>query len=190
MTDAMDKGGAEEEEPEDRMNRPDEGDQQAYKTMLAVVQTLVSCLIAPGCCIFMSTVFVDIIVNTKHVRFGTAFWVMVICPGLPFMASCYMLVSYWIDSEGWTQLRKFVMFANIPMCCFYGLLLSGQSEFHQMGMSCETQGFLQQVFYLQMNMWHTMTVVSLYRLCETGTSKFQHGSTMGIRDRTWQHIAC
>ena len=35
-----------------------------------------------------------------------------------------------------------------------------------------------------------MTVVSLFRLCDTGTSKFMHHSTLGMRDRTWQHICC
>ena len=181
---------ASDEEDVDRMNLEIKPDSAGYKTMLAIVQTMVTIVMAPFCLIFMSTVWVDIIVNTQHDRLGIAFWVMVVFPGLSFMASCYMLISYWIDDEGWTQLRKCVMFANIPMCCFFALILMGQSEYHQMGLSCQTQGYLGQVFYLQMNMWHTMTVVSLFRLCDTGTSKFMHHSTLGMRDRTWQHICC
>ena len=34
--------------------------------------------------------------------------------------SCYMLVSYWMDSESWTMLRRCLMFANIPMVVFFG----------------------------------------------------------------------
>eukprot|EP01052_Picozoa_sp_SAG31_P015207 SAG31_NODE_971_length_10655_cov_35.774915_3_plen_1569_part_00 len=172
------------------MNREVSGPNPVYQTMLAAVQTMVTFVMGPFCVLFMATVFVDIIVNTEHTRFGYAFWVMVVFPGLSFMMSCYMLISYWVDSDGWTQLRKCVMFANIPMCCFFALILMGQSAYHQMGLSCWWQGYLGQVFYLQMNMWHTMTVVSLYRLCETGTSKFMHTTTLGIRNRTWQHILC
>ena len=148
------------------MNR--EPEEESSGALIAFVQFFVSFIIAPGCLIFMGTVFVDICVNTPHPLFGINFWVMVIFPGLSFMASCYMLISYWMNEEGWTQLRKNVMFANIPMCAFFALLLMGQSESHQAGLSCQAQGFLNQVFYLQMNMWHTMTVVTLYRLCESG----------------------
>lgn len=36
--------------------------------------------------------------------------------------SCYMLVSYWMDSEGWTMLRRCLMFANVPMVVFFGAI--------------------------------------------------------------------
>ena len=71
-----------------------------------------------------------------------------------------------------------------------GLVLMGQSEFHQLGLNCPTQGFLLQVFYLQMNLWHTMTVVTMYRMVETGSPKFKGKKMLGIRLRTWIHFTC
>ena len=112
--------------------------------------------------------------------------------------SAYMLVSYWMDAEGWTMLRRCLMFANVPMVIFFGaparkpataacppprralmapsaragLMLSGQTQFHTFGLSCKVQGFILQVTYLQMNMWHTMTVIILHRVITTGSPKF------------------
>jgi hypothetical protein len=37
---------------------------------MAVIQTLVTLIIAPGAIIFMLTVFTDILANTKHTLFG------------------------------------------------------------------------------------------------------------------------
>ena len=173
------KEAAEVEEPEEATG----------KSCMAIIQTLVTLVMAPGCLIFMATVFVDILVFNKHTGFYN-FLAMVIMPGLSFVMSCYMLISYWMDEEGWSFLRRCVMFANIPMCCYYALLLMGQSEYHQAGLSCPTQGFLLQVFYLQMNLWHTMTVVTMYRLVETGSPKFKGATFLCLRMRDWVHIIC
>lgn len=45
---------------------------------------------------------------------------MVIFPACSFIMSAYMLVSYWMDAEGWTMLRRCLMFANVPMVIFFG----------------------------------------------------------------------
>ena len=45
---------------------------------------------------------------------------MIIFPCMSLIMSCYMLVSYWMDSDGWTMLRRCLMFANIPMVIFFG----------------------------------------------------------------------
>ena len=71
---------ASDEEEVDRMNLEIKPDSAGYKTMLAIVQTMVTIVMAPFCLIFMSTVWVDIIVNTQHDRLGIAFWVMVSLP--------------------------------------------------------------------------------------------------------------
>ena len=70
---------------------------------------------------------------------GSPSWRAAICCAATTVSYCLALlwplaelvgrwrsISYWIDDEGWTQLRKCVMFANIPMCCFFALILMGQ----------------------------------------------------------------
>ena len=91
------------------------------------------------------------------------FWILVVFPALSFWGSCYMLLQYWMDESSWTLLRKRVMFANIPMCIFFALVLMGQSEYHRMGMDCAQMGSILQVTYLMMNLWHTMTIITAYR---------------------------
>eukprot|EP01051_Picozoa_sp_SAG22_P006444 SAG22_NODE_422_length_10687_cov_4.448149_5_plen_284_part_00 len=160
----------------------------------------------------------DILVTTKHALFGVEFWVVVVAPALSFIASCYMLISFWMDEDGRSSMRYSVMYANIPMCGFFGevaadpplepgplpfspcvsllpflavrstvflterahvvvarlrwpartaaLMLMNQSAHHTAGLSCLQFGVLGQVLYGQMNLWHTMTVDTLYSLCE------------------------
>ena len=67
---------------------------------------------------------------------------MVVFPALSFWGSCYMLIQYWLDESSWTLLRKRVMFANIPMCIFFGLVLAGQSSNFRFGLSCQVHAWI------------------------------------------------
>ena len=69
-------------------------------------------------------------------------------------------------------------------------MLSGQTQFHTFGLSCKVQGFILQVTYLQMNMWHTMTVIILHRVITTGSPKFHGAKFLGIRFKYLVHICC
>jgi hypothetical protein len=112
------------------------------------------------------------------------FAVMVVFPALSFWGSVYMLVQYWLDQDSWTLLRKRVMFANVPMCIFFGLVLAGQSEFHKMGMTCPQMAGILQVVYLMMNLWHTMTIITAYRFIILG-----RGRLVGF-SRFLIHVVC
>eukprot|EP01050_Picozoa_sp_SAG11_P033375 SAG11_NODE_11308_length_769_cov_1.517910_1_plen_130_part_01 len=52
----------------------------------AIVRSAIILVLAPFCIVFMSTVFVDIIVNTRHVLFSLPFLVMVLAPAASFLA--------------------------------------------------------------------------------------------------------
>eukprot|EP01052_Picozoa_sp_SAG31_P007928 SAG31_NODE_389_length_16370_cov_4.517915_4_plen_300_part_00 len=95
-----------------------------------------------------------------------------------------MLVQYWMDEKSWTLLRKRVMFANVPMCIFFALVLMGQSEYHTLGMNCPQMGAILNATYLMMNLWHTMTIITAYRfIC------LEKGRLIGAA-RVWVHIVC
>lgn len=103
---------------------------------------------------------------------------------LSFWGSCYMLVQYWLDDTSWTLLRKRVMFANVPMCIFFALVLAGQSEYHRMGLSCPQMAWILQVTYLMMNLWHTMTIITAYRFIILSKGKLRGVSRFGV------HLVC
>ena len=115
--------------------------------MLAAIQTAVTLVFAPAVCLYLVTIMTDCTANSPHGSYldfqvcywhtrslpqdvatnvrGLGlwlpqFWNMVIMPCMSFIMSCYMLVSYWMDSESWTMLRRCLMFANIPMVVFFG----------------------------------------------------------------------
>ena len=154
---------------------------------ILLIQTVISFVFAPVAFFWLITIMSDIFINRvgtcaegdtnchKWPITGLHFWVLIVCPALSFWGSCYMLLQYWMDEKSWTLLRKRVMFANIPMCIFFAVVLMGQSEYHRMGMGCAQMGFILQVTYLMMNLWHTMTVITAYRfIClEQGRLKGQ-----------------
>lgn len=74
----------------------------------------------------------------KRCSWLSQFWNMVILPCLSFIMSCYMLVSYWMDSESWTMLRRCLMFANVPMVVFFGTIFPYQcnAERHTNASQC------------------------------------------------------
>lgn len=109
---------------------------------------------------------------------------MVVFPALSFWGSCYMLIQYWLDESSWTLLRKRVMFANIPMCIFFGLVLAGQSSNFRFGLSCQVHAWILQVTYLMMNLWHTMTIITAYRFIILGKGRLTGMS------RVWIHVVC
>lgn len=86
-----------------------------------------------------------------------------------------------------TELRSH---AELCAAVFVGLVLAGQSEYHQMGLSCKAQAYILQIAYLQINMWHTMTVVILHRVITTGSAKFHGAKLFGIRYKYLVHIMC
>ena len=70
------------------------------------------------------------------------------------------------------------------------MVLAGQSEYHQMGLSCKVQAFIMQVAYLQINMWSTMTVVIMHRVITTGSPKFHGAKMLGLKLKYWVHLMC
>jgi len=173
-----------------------------HQSFLLAIQSGVTLGFAPIATLFALTVVGDCVATSPHLYGREAeagppkdsdvlsFINLVVFPALSFGMSAYMMVAFWMDKEGWTMLRRCIMFANVPMICFYGLILMGQSELHDFGTTCEFRGFLLQVTYLQMNMWHTMTVVFLYRMIVYETPKFHGKGCMGIKYRYWVHILC
>ena len=147
----------------------------ATDSLTVLIQTGVTFVAAPMALFWLFTIMTDIMVNRvgtceenevgchKWAFGGLHFFVLIVFPALSFWGSCYMLIQYWMDEKSWTLLRKRVMFANIPMCIFFALILMGQSEFHRMGMNCAAMGYLLQITYLMMNLWHTMTIITAYR---------------------------
>ena len=59
-----------------------------------------------------------------------------------------------------------------------------------MGLSCKVQAIILQISYLQINMWHTMTVVVLHRVMTTGSAKFHGAKLCGIRYKYMVHFVC
>eukprot|EP01052_Picozoa_sp_SAG31_P001347 SAG31_NODE_46_length_30980_cov_226.095107_7_plen_1671_part_00 len=167
-------------------------DVAAEQTRVAAVMILriaITFVLAPFCVLFMSTVFTDVLVSTKHPFLSFSFLIMVVSPTASFIASCYMLISFWMDEDGQTLMRYSVMYANIPMCAFFALILMNQSSMHTFGLECGGFAFLGQVFYGQMNLWHTMTVDTLYKLCE-GKGKIEAKKVCGLQERTFVHLVC
>ena len=111
------------------------------------------------------------------------FLVLVLMPFLSQLGASYIIVSYWMDEEGWTVLRLRIFFAACPMWIFFTVLLMGQSTVFN-SLSCSAEGYIQQVAYLQMNMWQTMTVFTAYRFIVTGKPRLR-----GF-NRILVHIVC
>eukprot|EP01043_Picozoa_sp_COSAG02_P077503 COSAG02_NODE_16991_length_1037_cov_25.683369_1_plen_206_part_01 len=96
-----------------------------------------------------------------------------------------MLIQYWLDQDSWTLLRKRVMFANMPMCIFFGMVLAGQTSHNKLGMSCPQRAWVLQVTYLMMNLWHTMTIITAYRFINLGRGRLTGASRFVIHLICW-----
>jgi hypothetical protein len=100
-----------------------------------------------------------------------------------------MLVQYWMDSSSWTNLRTRLMFANVPMCIFFGFILLGQAK-HNYGMDCPTMAIVLQVTYLTMNLWQTMTIVTAYRFIILGRGRYKGHQQLIIHLVCWGLPLC
>lgn len=96
-----------------------------------------------------------------------------------------MLIQYWLDQDSWTLLRKRVMFANMPMCIFFGMVLAGQTEHNKLGLSCPQRAWILQVTYLMMNLWHTMTIITAYRFINLGRGRVAGPARFAIHAICW-----
>lgn len=170
--------------------------QDAPSPFVLAIQTIVTLIFGPAAFLFNITVVWDIaatspwlhqdeIINPTGETKIIHFLVLVVVPALSFMGSCYILVSYWMDQDSWTLLRLRTMFASIPMCVFFALMLMGQSKHHKLFEGhCDKEGYIQQVVYLMVNMWQTMTVVTAYRGIVLGKGRFT-----GLQ-RVLVHVLC
>ena len=133
---------------------------------------------------FVFHAFTDINVN-GHWRSDQPvhFLVLVLMPFLSQLGAAYIIISYWMDEEGWTVLRLRVFFAACPMWVFFTVLLMGQST-HFNGLSCSSEGYIQQVSYLMMNVWQTVTVFTAYNFIVRGKSRLRGSKRIIL------HIVC
>jgi hypothetical protein len=133
----------------------DDDMETVQKGFLVMIQTGVTLGFAPLATLFMLTVIGDCVITSPHLygrdsgpeksKSMLQFINMIIFPAMSFFMSAYMMVAFWMDKSAWTMLRRCIMFANVPMICFYGLILMGQSDAHTFGTTCEFRGFLLQV---------------------------------------------
>ena len=152
-------------------------------TLLLTIQSLVTVIFGPGAFIYNITVLIDIFATSRWDFVSMEMLVLVLLPAMSFTGACYILVSYWMDQDSWSILRMRTMFASIPMCIFFGLLLGSQSSAHR-PFTCETEAYIMQVCYFMINMWQTMTVVTAYRFVCNGSGRFT-GSA-----RAMVHVVC
>ena len=130
---------------------PTEG-KKGEKNSYVYAQTFVTLVFFPMACLWYITVMTDIMVSTPWTQMGERI-VLLALPSASYAFSVYMLVSFWMDPESWTMLRRRVSFANIPMTIYFGVVLMGQSSNHKMGLSCPQRAFILQIMYLTMNTW-------------------------------------
>ena len=72
------------------------------------------------------------------------------------------------------------------MCIFFALMLMGQSEHHKLfDGHCGKEGYIQQVVYLMVNMWQTMTVVTAYRYIVLGKARFSGPQRILVHVLCW-----
>eukprot|EP01046_Picozoa_sp_COSAG06_P064607 COSAG06_NODE_15513_length_1065_cov_1.309524_2_plen_245_part_01 len=145
--------------------------EEGPSALLLTFQSLVTVLFGPGAFIYNITVLIDIFATSQWEFFSLEMLVLVIMPAMSFSGACYILVSYWMDQDSWSILRMRTMFASIPMCIFFGLMLSSQSKAHR-PFDCETEAYIMQICYFMINMWQTMTVVTAYRFVCNGSGRF------------------
>ena len=138
----------------------DDGDEAkerslATKSLLVTIQTGITLGFGPFAVLFLLTVVGDCLIFSPHIHGRNTepklegsfiqFLNMIVFPAMSFGAASYMMVSYWMDSDSWTMLRRCLMFSTIPMIIFYGLMLMGQSENFQMGTTCTFRAYVMQV---------------------------------------------
>jgi hypothetical protein len=83
------------------------------------------------------------------------------------------------------------MFAAVPLCIFFMLMLMGQST-HFNSLSCGVEGYIQQVCYLQTNMWQTMTVFTAYNYSVRNQARYKGTKRIMVRRGggrwLWAHV--
>lgn len=152
-------------------------------TLLAI-QSLVTVIFGPGAFLYNITVLIDIFATSQWDFFSMEMFVLVLLPAMSFSGACYILVSYWMDQDSWSILRMRTMFASIPMCIFFGLMLGAQSSAHR-PFSCATEAYIMQICYFMINMWQTMTVVTAYRFVCNGSGRFTGWARVMVHCVCW-----
>jgi hypothetical protein len=151
--------------------------------LLLFIQAFVTIIFGPLSFFFNITVLIDIFATSRWDFFSPEMFILVLLPAMSFSGASYIFISYWMDMDSWSVLRMRTMFASIPMCIFFGLNLCAQSAHHNW-FRCDVEAYIQQIAYLQINCWQTMTVLTAYRFVCMGLGKFTGFS------RVMVHVCC